>query len=342
MKTPESARIPYKGAVDRAGPPLNPHSVAFSSAMMSLKVLMGLGHDTFEMSAHNRMWRGDRDYNRFLFVSGEGFRFLFDAAEYFRFSMPEGAEPIRDAFAVTGTPVEILSNHPASGIDGGWEGADALARRVMENLAQGRPVLLLGRTAGDRVLLATGYENGGETLVAWTFVPGGDMTNKSFSPEDCQFIEGWREGVDAALLVRGDPVPPTDAEMAALDRRALKRGEAALRAGRSAPYGTDVNYYDDWIARVRGGDLSCIYPAIWDLAERRMYLGNFFEHFGADAFRAAFEACDGIHTLMWRVHARTEEMRKTGASVHWEIAGILEECRALDRRIAENIARETQ
>ncbi len=327
MKIPESARVTYKGAVDRAGPPLFPHSVAFSSAMTSLKVFMGLGHDTYVMNAHNRAWRGDRDYLRYLFLSGEGFRFLFDAAEYFRFSLPEGETPVRDCFAVTGTPVEIHPHPDCS--------------RVLENLAAGYPALLLGRTASDRALLATGYDNGGETLVAWTFLPGGDMTNKSFSPADCQFIEGWREGLDAALLVRGDPVLPTDAELAAIYRRALARGTKALRAGRSAPDGTDVSYYDDWIARLQSGDLSSLDPAIWDLAERRMYLANFFEHFrpafGENAFQAAFGAGDQIHTNMWRVHVLAEENRKTGASVHWEIIEIIKECRALDLKIADDI-----
>ncbi len=328
MKLPESAHVLHGGAVDRQGPPLNPHSVAFSAAMMSLKVFMRLGHDTYEMSAHNRMWRGDRDYLRYLFVSGEGFRFLFDAAEYFRFSLPEGDAPVRDCFALTGVPVQVLPRPDGT--------------RVLENLAEGYPALLLGRATGDRVLLATGYEGGGQTLVAWTFIPGGDMTNKSFSPEDCQFIEGWREGLDAALLVRGKPVSPTDAELSAVYRRALVRGEAALRAGRSAPYGKAVNFYDDWIARVRGGELSSLYPAIWDLAERRLYLANFFEHFrpafGDKAFQTAFEAGDQIHSHMWRVHALAEENRKSGASVHWEIAEILEKCRALDKSIADDIA----
>jgi hypothetical protein len=327
MKIPESARVAYKGAVDRAGPPLFPHAVAFSAAMMSLKVLMGLGHDTYEMNAHNRAWRGDRDYLRYLFLSGEGFRFLFDAAEYFRFSLPEGDQPVRDCFAITGTPVEILPRPDCA--------------RVVENLAAGYPALLLGRVASDRVLLATGYENGGDVLVAWTFFPGGDMTNKSFSTEDCQFIEGWREGTDAALLVRGDPVLPADAEIAAIYRRALARGAKALRAGRSAPYGTDVNYYDDWIARLKGGDLSSLDPAIWDLAERRMYLANFFEHFrpafGQDALHTAFTAGDQIHSNMWRVHALAEENRRTGASVHWEIIEIIRQCRALDLTIADDI-----
>jgi hypothetical protein len=73
-----------------------------------------------------------------------------------------------------------------------------------------------------------------------------------------------------------------------------------------------------------------------------MYLANFFERFraafGEGAFQAAFEAGDANHSNMWRVHALAEENRKSGASVHWEIAKLIEECRQLDRRIADDIA----
>ena len=90
----DSVRIPFSGRVMRDGPHLVPHDMAFPSAMMSLKVLMGGQHRTHALSAHGRAWRSDADYYLHLGLSGEGFRFLFDTAEYFRFQEEEGAQAL--------------------------------------------------------------------------------------------------------------------------------------------------------------------------------------------------------------------------------------------------------
>ncbi|HML47720.1 MAG TPA: hypothetical protein PKE04_13325, partial [Clostridia bacterium] len=116
-KLPASARVPFGGAVDRQGAPLVPHSMAFPSAMMSLGVLMGASHDTQTLEKHNRAWRTDWDYNRYLGISGEGFKVLFDTAEYFRFALPEGAGPLRDCFEMAGISVNVLSNAKVPGLD---------------------------------------------------------------------------------------------------------------------------------------------------------------------------------------------------------------------------------
>ncbi len=351
--TPTSTKIGFNGAVDREGPPLVPHAAAFPSAMMSLGVLMGLHHDTHEIRLHGRQWRADHDYNMQYALSGEGFKFLFDTAEYFRFSLPEGAAPLRDCFAAIGAAVKVYSCHGAAGLDGGWASEEALTALVTGNLAAGMPVLLLGRTAADRVLLATGYENGGETLIAWTFVPGNDMPNKSFSPEDCQFIAGWRQGVDAVALVRGMPERPAREALTEVYRRALKRAAEFLRAGRSAPYGKDVPYWDHWIASLMDDTFWAtdfqgfpfIYPEIWDLAERRFYMAAFLEQAGevlqTDKLGPGVEAGEAVHSKMWEIHALCQGENKSAAlkdrDTRRKIAQILETCRALDLQMAAAI-----
>nr|HML46891.1 hypothetical protein [Clostridia bacterium] len=225
--------------------------------------------------------------------------------------------------------------------------------RVMRNLAEGLPVLLLGRTGGDRVLLAIGYEDNGQTLVAWTFTPGADMTNKSFAPEDCQFIENWTQGTDAAALVRGLPERPGDAERRAILCRALARGEGFLRKPINAPYGESTHAYEDWMSRLRDEafwagawtGFPFIYPEIWDLAERRFYLSAFLDHAGAslgtDCLAQGAEAGEAIHDRMWRIHALCEGERGRealrDASVRAQIIAILAECAGLDISIADAI-----
>lgn len=352
---PDSVRVPFTGAVQRDGPPLVPHSAAFPAAMMSLQVLMGISHDTHLIHAHNTQWRADHDYNRHYAVSGEGFMFLFDTAEYFRFQRPEGAQPLRECFALAGIPVEVYSNHPVREIDGGWASQEALTATVSANLANGLPVLVLGRTVSDRVLLATGYEKGGETLVAWTFSPGSDMSNKSFSPQDCQYITNWQQHTDAVALVQGLPQKPSEETARALILRSLARGEALLRAQRSSPHGVDVNYYDDWIASLQDEakwasnfeGYPSVYPEIWDLAEGRSYMSGYLETaqqaLGSDKLAPGIEAGYAIHGNMWRIHALAESQEGNTAlkdsSTRSEIISIIKECRALDTQMADAMAR---
>lgn len=352
-KLPASARISFGGAVDRQGMPLVPHSMAFPSAMMSLGVLMGIAHDTPLLQKHGRAWRTDQDYYRYLGISGEGFRVLSDTAEYFRCTLPEGAGPLRDCFQMAGIPVCVLSNAKVQGVDGGWPSEEALRTLVMRNLAEGFPVLLLGRTKCERVLLAIGYEDGGQTLVAWTFTPGADMTNKSFAPEDCQFIEHWTQGVDAAALVRGLPEQPGSAARQAILRRALARGEGFLRTARSEPYGKPVHAYENWIAHLRDEafwagawtGFPFIYPEIWDLAERRFYLAAVLRHaemaLGTDSLEQGAAAAEAIHEIMWRIHALCEGERGRDAlrdaSVRAQIGALIAECAALDITIADAV-----
>ena len=346
-----SVRIPFSGRVMRDGPHLVPHDMAFPSAMMSLKVLMGGQHRTHALSAHGRSWRSDADYYQHLGLSGEGFRFLFDTAEYFRFQEEEGAQPLLDCFAAEGIPVKAYAARPVQGIEGTWRDEAQLMDLVLGTLKSGYPALLLGRTGSDWTVLATGFENGGETLVGWTFVPGADMSNKSFSPEDCQYIMDWSKGVDAAALITGAPGEVKDREV--LFRRGLKRGQRFLTQSASHPHGEKTNFYDNWIRTLEDDSFfkapftgrPRIDPDIWDLAERRAFAAEFLEEAGqvlhTDVMAPASKALHQIHDLMWKINSLCEgedaHAKLRDPAVRREIVSILNACRDLDRKAADVI-----
>jgi len=354
---PSSARIVSQGQVRREGPQLVPHAMAFPSAMMSLRVLLGGEHRLHTLSAHGREWRSDEDYFLHLGLSGEGFRFLFDTAEYLRFQEEDGAQPILDCFAAEAIPVSVWAARPAAGVAGVWQDESALRTLVIDTLAQGCPALVLGRTGSDWVLLATGYEDGGGTLVAWTFAPGADLSNKSFSPEDCQYVRDWARGVDGVALVTGTPGDPVD--RAPILRRALARGERFLRRAEGHPHGDPVDWYREWQGRLKDdafwrGPFSgrpAVDPEIWDLAERRAFCAEFLEGageaLGTGALAPAVDAFREIHDLMWRIHHLCDGTHTDGehvaralrdAAVRREILGILKDCRDRDERAADAIA----
>ncbi len=342
---PESAKIPFSGAIRQEGPNFGPHSRAFASAATALAVLMGAPHDTSLMNAHNTTWRNDNDYYRHLMVSGEGFLFWHDVLDFFTDELPQGSEPadtweegylgekdaspILDCLAISGIKAELYSNYPAKGVTAGWDSPQALADLVLCNIAGGFPVLLFSGEPGDRILLATGYECSGETLLAWTFTAGDrDKKNTGFSPAKCKRVTDWTEHIIAAALVRTPFLPPEDVRPLLL--KALARGADMLRL--------DSNP-DRFRATFCGADKPHVYPEIWDLAERRCYLAAALtraaEQLETDKLTAAIEAGREIHDTMWSVYAIWKQ-KKTKAARR-QIADLLSQCRQLDFVIADTI-----
>ena len=350
---PNSVRVPFTGRVNRDGPHLVPHSMAFPSAMMSLKLFLGGKHRTHELSAHNRTWRSDEDYYLHLGISGEGFRFLFDTAEYFRFREEAGARPLCDCFAMEGIPVKLYAAKQVQGIDGVWCDERHMKEMVLNTLVQGWPVMLLGRTASDWVVLATGFEEGGETLAGWTFVPGADMSNKSFAPEDCQYIKDWASGADAVALVTNGPTAVQGREEIIL--RALNRGKQYLQSSIGHPNGREINFYSEWTSALLDNAYWSkafsgrprIDPDIWDLAERRAFVAEFLEEAGqmlkTEALLPASQACHRMHDLMWQINSLCDgeggQAKLKDPAVRREIVSILNTCRSLDHQAAEVIGK---
>ncbi len=350
LDLPPSAEIPFSGAIDLEGPPLVPHTRAFSSAVMSLTVLMGMSHDTHIIQAHNRTYRADHDYYRNLLVSGEGFLFWSDVWQYFTGTLPQGmgpdtweslddmphtAEALIDCFEMAGMKAEIFTNYDAECINGGWATGEHLKNMVMRNIAEGFPVLMFSGDPGDRIILATGYQKGGEVLLSWVFSAGDDKRNKSFASDKCECLTNWDENIIAALLVKSTPQPPTD--IRPLMRKALRRGVDFLRRDRKL---------EGFQETFDGSGEPHVYPEIWDLAERRCYLSSELQRvaelFGTNELLTAIDASMKIHDNMWRID--TLRKSKNGcaalkdAAVQKQIAEILGDCRQLDLRIADTIS----
>jgi len=342
---PESAAVPFSGAIKRDGPPFGPHTRAFASAATSLAVFIGAPHDTDVMTAHDRLWTSDFDYYRHLMVSGEAFLFWRDVLNYFtgelphlpepaetwesKYDGPVDAAPLLDCFEIAGIKADIYSNHPAKNVAGGWDGPRGLSELTLRNLTGGFPVLLLKGEPGDRVMLAVGYEDGGETLLAWTFTAGDrHNTNAEFSAAGCGRERGWTENVVAAALIRSPYQPPGDTSPILL--RALSRGAELLRADKNPE-----RFRETFLSKGKPH----IHPEIWDLAERRCYLADALERAAdvlkTDALTAAAEACRTIHDSMWKINAVWSE--KKNAAAKEKIAGILSDCMRLDLVIADTI-----
>jgi len=345
---PERATIPYSGAMEQDGAAFGPHTLAFASAVTALALLLGAPHDTEVMVAHNRFWRNDNDYFRHMMVSGEAFLFWNDVWEYFTdtllplaapqyngsgwecaYTGAKDAAPLLDCLHIAGIQAELYANGAAQSVQGGWESPQALAGAVLRNLADGLPVLLFSGEPGDKILLAAGYENGGETLLAWTFTAGDrGGTNTKFSVQKCKKLQNWTENILAAALVTAPFSPPQNSKT--LLHKALARGAQLLRTQDNIG-----SFRETFLAKGRPR----VHPEIWDLAERRCYLANAIKNAAkaleTDKLTPAADAAREIHDKMWQIHAIWQEKKTKAAKL--QIAEILSECKQLDSTIADTI-----
>lgn len=351
---PPSVRISFSGAVDPDGPPMTGHTRAFSAAVMSLTVLMGLPHDTRTGQERSEHYRIDFDYNRNLLLSGEGFLFWSDVWQFITAALPQApegspedtwesfdeqphtAQPLLDCLEGAGIEAEFYSNDPMEGISGGYEAGEGLKSAVMRNLSEGFPVLLFSGEPGDRIILATGYQKGGEVLLGWVFSAGHARQNMTFSPKKTKRLTNWDENILALLLVRSKPMPPEDRRY--LTVRALERGAALLRSDKKL----------EGFANTFGGTAEVhVHPEIWDLAERRSFLAYELKETAkllkTDALNDAMDACWNIHDAVWRIDALSKSKKGLSAlksaAVQKKIAEILMYCRRQDLRMADSITR---
>ena len=127
-----------------------------------------------------------------------------------------------------------------------------------------------------------------------------------------------------------------------------------MRNQRSAPYGVDINYYDNWINGLRDESFWAanitgfpyIYPEIFDLAERRIYGAEFLQRAGdllcTDKLMQAVHAGNEIHSLMWQIHSIVNEAENGNTALRdWvvrkKIVETLNRCRTLDGITADCI-----
>ncbi len=341
--------VKERGRVDYEGKMYTPQDMAFPSAVSALKVFMGLGMRTNEIHAHNMTWTGNLDYYFQVGVSTEGFGLFFDLPHGVLKNNLFGSEPLKDCMEAEGLPFKLIADKLVPVKDGECAGAEEFIEILKNHLANNLPAMIL--TNENMVILATGYLNHGKTVRGWVFMDGGDNTNKSFNPDDCQFIDNWTETVFGLVLIHE---PEKQGDRKEICRRALSRGYEMINTVdcKTEGYGYGKSLYGSWLKHIQddrnyNGNIEkrpFIDPEIWDLAERRAWAANFFweakDYFGDESLEQAANAFMGIHDKMWEINGlcsgeNAGRLKEKGTRL--KIADIIKECQALEEQAAECI-----
>jgi hypothetical protein len=348
----DSFVVKERGRVDYEGKMFTPQDMAFPSAMAALKVFMGLGMRTMESQAHGITWCNNLDHYFHVGVSTEGFGMFYDLPHVVLQNNLFNSEPLRDCFEAEGLPFKLMADSSVQVKDGECHTKQELINVIVEHISQNLPAIVL--TNENMVILATGYQDNGETLRGWVFMDGADNTNKAFNPDLCQYINHWTKSVFGIILV-GEPQQPVDRKKIAL--KALSRGLQMLKTEQCSTKGLKYGYgkvlYKNWSKCILNdatfsSDVSkrpCVDPEIWDLAERRAWSAHFFkdaeQYIGEGVLTDAFEAFMTIHNKMWEINGLCGDknleqlkMRET----RLKIVEILEQCEKLEDKAIECIS----
>ncbi len=226
-------------------------------------------------------------------------------------------EPFDRAFQATGYEYEIVGN-------GADRDDEMLRRRIMESIQKGKPVLAFGPIGPPEATLVTGYDEGGDVLIGWSFF-------QHFPPFDAgvqyepsgQFRKrdwlNYPPGLSCIVIGDKKPMPP----MSKTYRRALEwmvqvARTPATRGGRH----NGIAAYEAWSDQLLRDD---DFPndetvlrqhhevhnsVVGMLAEARWY-GSLFliqasdpsiSHYGMAEDLLHSAACfAAVHDLMWQL-----------------------------------------
>ena len=194
-------------------------------------------------------------------------------------------------------------------------------QRIMASIDAGRPVLGFGVVGPPECCLITGYDEGGDLLIGWSYFQGmpDPPQGLAFEPEGTFRKRDWFPET-AGIVVLGEKLGRPD--LAEVCRKTLERGLTVLRTPRvHGVYASGLAAWDAWIAALldeeafRRADDAALHDmfgvhnadAVGGIAERRCYGGITLADWvgvypaAADALGQAGGCFAVEHDLMWRV-----------------------------------------
>ncbi|MHB0878850.1 MAG: cysteine peptidase family C39 domain-containing protein [Anaerolineae bacterium] len=267
-------------------------------------------------------------YAFLMSVCGQGFSFNWNPRQWdFGNGGPtnvtdDGLAPVRWALESVGYSCSPLGNSAldAQGLFPAHGDEAAFRRGIAESLAAGRPVIGFGIVGPPEACIITGYDEGGDVLIGWSFFAGFPEFSKSLEFEANGYFRKHNWFADTLGIVllgdKGEALALRDTYL-----KTLRRGLALMRsAGVRGTYVSGIAAYDAWAASLLD-DASFAAAGIDELrhrfgvhndsvgqiAEYRSYSGRFLDEV-ARAFPVATDelaqagGCYAVeHDLMWRV-----------------------------------------
>jgi hypothetical protein len=267
----------------------------------------------------------------------------------------DAGEVFRRAFAAMGWQLEIV--HLDRDRPDDMTGRD----KIIQSIDAGRPVIAHGVVGPPEECIVTGYDEGGEVLVGWSFFQIDGPAAVGLEYEPCGYFRkrNWRPDTWSLLLFgQKEPRPP---EMPEVYRQALRWALEVIRTPRRFDRHNGLAAFDAWMEHLGRQEQIVEDPAkalevhddaVLVIAEGRWYGSIFLSEAArvlpgpASDLLTAAAACADSHALMWKVwgvlggngRGAKQQQALQDPARRAELLPLLEAAKDNDRRCAEHIA----
>lgn len=373
--------VPYVGfdlheVVSEGGVKRCPEGVTFPSCLRACLEFMGEDYGHEKTTGHNSTWRLDNLYVYLMGTAGAAFRLNWkpgwhgDNVALFLMSDDSGA-PFRRGFEAVGYAWEGVMKEEV-----GCDAPDAqfgpgneayFRRRIIESIRDGgRPVLAHGIVGPPETCIITGYDEGGDVLVGWSFFQNDPDSNAGveFEPSGYFRKREWYRGTwDLMIIGEKRERPP----LGKVYRDALKWALKVVRT--PVTYGdrhSGLAAYEAWAEHLLcddefpADDMAALRErhmvhddAVGTVAEGRWYAAQFLKQVAQhepamrEALLAAAACYEAEHDLMWQLWGlvggigRSDDHVKKLAepAVRGPMAPLILQAREKDAEAADHIER---
>jgi len=332
-----------------------PEDIPFAACLASALRYVGEDFDWMPIVAHNRTWRLNYGNVHILGASGMAFGLLWrdgwhtDNVDHMFVADPR--EVIRRAFDSVGYSHEVVEK------TGSPEDEERYREAICRSLQQGRPVLGFGVVGPPECSLITGYDEGGDVLLGWSYFQDDANWSQGLTYEPSGYFRkrDWF-GETRSLLVIGEKTAQRD--LHERNRDSLRWGLDIARTPASFGRQSGLAAYTAWASHVaddahfasKGEDElrqhhQVHFLAAVTMAECRAWASIYLREMAeaepamAEDLFAAADCFSAEHDLMWKMwsieggHGNPEGFRKfADPAVRKQCVEIILECRRLDER----------
>jgi hypothetical protein len=174
-------------------------------------------------------------------------------------------EPVRRAFEAVGYGMTV--DRAPAGSD-----PEAVRRRILESIGRdGRPVLGFGVVGPPECGVITGFDEGGEVLIGWSFFQDDRAFAEGLGFEETGYFRkrDWLEATEWLVYIGEKEAPPP---ATTTDRRALEWALEVMRRPEVRGRANGHAAYDAWAEAMLDDDAFTVERDL--LAERKMVVGD--------------------------------------------------------------------
>ncbi len=295
-----------------------PESFPFPSCLRACLEYLGddLGYEKINVSG--RDWRLDTTYVYVMGTTGSAFKLSWKPGWHLDNPLishmsEDPFEPIGKGLAAIGYEYEIIRKEP------GRDHESYFRNCIIKSISDsGLPVIANGVVGPPEECLITGFDEGGDVLIGWSFFQKTKDFNVDveFEADGCFRKRGWYKDTHCIIILGGKKQQP---QLKEVYRQALQWALKVTRTPKVHDRHNGLAAYNAWSEAILHDNdftnkkvkelLHCYHvhqDAVGTVAEGRWYAFQFLKKIMADitvpsSLSAAAQCYDDQHSLMWEI-----------------------------------------